>query len=110
MNDILTECFPLYRGDDYVFHGWDDGAEKNVIGFYNRQKINPQEPDLRLFYTSASGREEKPFLSLWLKTSRTGRKYLIGNSDGVCYVGLIHFNRLDDSEPYLTIYYVIKAN
>ena len=104
MKDILIEMFPLYRNDDKTFSGFDECEEKNVIGKYNIGKVNPLEPDLRLYYSG----EEKDFLSLWVKTSSNGKKYLIGNRNGVSYIGLIHFNRLQESDPYLTIYYVIK--
>lgn len=107
MNDSLIEYFSLFRDESFIFHGEDEG--KRVIGLYNRGKINPKEPDLRLYYFNAAGeREEREFLALWTKESKTGRKYLIGNKDGVHYVGLINFNRLDNSEPYLTIYWVLK--
>ena len=110
MKDILMECFPLYRNDQKVFTGYDDENGKNVIGFYNIAKINPKEPDLRLYYSDKGRREEKEFLSLWLKKSVNDRPYLIGNKNGFCYIGLIHFNRVSESDPYMTIYLVMKIN
>lgn len=109
--DILIEMFSLFRDENFNFHGADDETGQNIIGFYNRYKINPKEPDLKLYYYNSAGKEKEPFLSLWCKVSeRTGRKYLIGNKDGVCYLGLLNLNRLDETEPYLTIYYVIKEH
>lgn len=111
--DILTEIIKLYRDEHFMFHGIEDGGEgKRVLGIYNRGKVNPKEPDLRLYYYDeyTGYRSEREFLALWVKESRTGRKYLIGNKDGICYIGLINLNRFDDTEPYLTIYYVIKFN
>lgn len=105
MKDILVECFPLYRDKDMVFHGFDEETGKNVIGKYNRGKLNPKEPDLRLYYPG----EDKEFLSLWLKESAKGIPYLIGNRNGCSYIGLIHFNKLSDEEPYLTVYFVLKT-
>lgn len=108
--DILIELFSLFRDESFNFHGIDEENGKTVIGFYNRQKINPKEPDLKLYYWSAEdAKDDEPFLSLWCKVSeRTGRKYLIGNKDGLCYIGLLNLNRLDNTEPYLTIYIVLK--
>lgn len=106
MKDLLVECFPLFRNDDKIFTGYDEEKEKSVIGRYNLGKVNPMEPDLRLYYSG----EDKDFLSLWLKTSGSGRPYLIGNRNGSSYVGLINLNRLEASDPYLTIYIVIKLN
>lgn len=110
--DCLIECFPLFRDEHFNFSGVDEENGKTVLGFYNRQKINPNEPDLKLYYWSAEhAKSDEPFLSLWCKVSdRTGRKYLIGNKNGVCYIGLLNLNRLDESEPYLTIYIVLKEN
>lgn len=106
--DRLMEMFSLYRDEHLNFYGNDNGIQ--IQGFYNRGKINPLEPDLRLYYIKNGRREEKEFLSLWCKVSRTGRKYLIGNVEGVCYVGLINFNRLEASDPYLTIYFKLTNN
>jgi hypothetical protein len=106
IKDTLMECFSLFRDNEtYSFYGYDEEEGKSIIGKYNRQKINPREPDLRLYYTG----EEKEFLSLWVKIGKTGRKYLIGNKNGFHYVGLINFNPLDESEPYLKIFIVIKG-
>lgn len=110
--DLLCECFHLYRDENFLFRGVDEGYSepRQVIGCYNRGKVNPKEPDLRLYYfdENTGERSEREFLALWVKISRTGRKYLIGNSNGICYIGLINLNRFDDTEPYLTIYYVMK--
>lgn len=107
--DMLIECFSLQRDEYFTFFGNDEG--RIIQGLYNRSKINPLEPDLRLYYISEDGeREDREFLALWLKLSRTGRKYLIGNKNGNCYIGLLNLNRLDDSDPYITIYQVLKFN
>ena len=105
MKDILIECFPLYRKQDLTFSGYDEETGKNVIGKYNRGKLNPKEPDLRLYYSG----EDKEFLSLWLKESAKGIPYLIGNRNGISYIGLIHFNKISEEDPYLTIYSVLKT-
>lgn len=105
--DTLVLLYDLYRDDHYVFRGYDEGKEKSVIGYYNVSKINPEEPDLRIYYAGQDRRGQEA-LAMWCKVSRTGRKYLIGNSNGICYIGLINFNRLSDSDPYMQIYYVMK--
>lgn len=107
--DMLIECFTLQRDENFIFHGIDEG--QIIQGLYNRSKINPKEPDLRLYHISKYGeRDDREFLALWLKTSQTGRKYLIGNRDGLCYLGLLNLNRLSEDEPYITIYQVLKFN
>lgn len=105
MKDILIECFPLYRNKDLIFTGYDEESGKDVIGKYNRGKLNPKEPDLRLYHPG----EDKEFLSLWLKESAKGVPYLIGNRNGNSYIGLIHFNKISEEDPYLTVYLVLKT-
>ena len=111
MRDMLIECFSLYRNEDLIFHGRDEDG-RIIHGYYNRGKINAKEPDLRLYYDGNNRTTGGEFLSLWMKISKTGRKYLIGNDkeNGICYIGLLNLNRFDDSEPYLTIYQVLKFN
>lgn len=105
--DKLITCSQLYREEEtFTFYG--EFEERSIIGKYNRSKVNPKEPDLRLYYRDAPP-GTKEFLALWLKESPiTGRRYLIGNADGMQYVGFINDNRLDDNEPYLTLCYVLK--
>lgn len=108
MKDILIEIFKLYRNEDLIFYGEDEEGER-YRGFYNTSKVNPKEPDLRIYRADEPRQAGREYLSLWLKTSASGRKYLIGNQDGICYIGLINQNRFDANEPYLTINYVIKT-
>ena len=108
--DRLVECFQLYRNQYQQFTGFDEDIGKRIIGCYNLGKINPKEPDLRLYYVGERGRvEEREFLAFWLKKSKRGRPYLIGNKNGLCYIGIIHINRFSEDDPYMTIYLVMKT-
>lgn len=107
--DQLMFLFELYRDEQHVFHGYDEEEEKTVFGYYNTGKINPKEPDLRIYYGDQDRSTETEYLAMWCKISHTGRKYLIGNRDGTCYIGLINLNRLSESDPYITIYLVMKT-
>lgn len=108
MSDLLLSEFDLYRDENFIFHGEDEETGRQIVGYYNRQKVNKNEPDLRLYYDNDKANGALEFLALWLKVSETGRKYLIGNRDGFCFVGFINSNRLDESEPYISICRVIK--
>lgn len=109
MKDILIEFLKLYRDDNYIFYGADEDGEQ-YRGFYNTSKVNPKEPDLRLYRADEPRQAGREFLSLWCKIGKTGRRYLIGNKDGICYIGLINLNRFEADEPYLTICEVMKIN
>ena len=110
MKDMLIEMAQLRKNDDFVTYNgvWCPETEKEcaISGVPNRGKINPKEPDFRLYRPG----ERNEFISLWKKVSKAGRKYLIGNKDGCCYIGLFNFNKFSDSDPDITVYRVLKFN
>lgn len=82
-----------------------DGQE--LRGFYNTDKKNLKEPDLRIYRVDGDGNLDKEtFLSLWCNASDTGKKYLTGKLEEKRVVGFI--NEKADSknkQPYLSIYW-----
>ena len=86
----------------------DDGTFENecyVTGFYNTEKKNLKEPDLRIYARDDEGNLSKePFLSLWCNATKNGKKILSGKLNGKRVIGFI---KADASEkhPYISVYY-----
>lgn len=75
-----------------------------LIGYYNTNKKNPKEPDLRVFVKLGS--ENLELASLWCNVSeKTGNKYLSGKLiDGTKLIGF--FNKVEEGskKPNVLIY------
>lgn len=98
----LKESFVLWKntskeGKAY-FTGRTDGKSK-VTGFYNTNKKNPKEPDLRVI-----DKEDKSFASLWCNVGKNEKKYLSGTLEsGQKIVGF--FAKVEDEKkPFIRVY------
>lgn len=89
-------------GDVYYSGKSKDGQK--YVGFINKNKKNPKEPDLRV-YLSGDNKEE--YVSLWCNTSKSNTKYLSGKKDGKQYLGF--FNKADGNKPELKIYESLES-
>lgn len=105
----LQEVFAMWKetskeGKTY-FTGKVDGTQ--VRGFYNRNKKNPNEPDIRIYELDGEGelaKEEK--LCLWCNATEKGTKYLNGKLDGKRVVGFINEKATkENKQPYFTVYF-----
>ena len=78
---------------------------KGIVGFFNTNKKNPKEPDMRVYYTDEEGKAQKePFVSMWCNVSKNGKKYLTGKLDGERLVGFINESG-NEKRPYVSVYY-----
>lgn len=99
-----TEIIALWRktskaGKTY-FSGKDStGVE--LTGFYNINKSNDKAPVLRVYKRDDINKE---VLAMWLKTAKSGVKYLTGKYDGKNVVGFINDKPKNEKSPYIRIY------
>lgn len=106
----LKQVFAMWKrtsknGKTY-FSGKDiDGRE--IRGFYNTDKANPKEPDIRIYHLTESGELEKEvYISLWCNAKENGKKYLSGKLDGLRVVGFINSKATaENKQPYFSVYW-----
>lgn len=106
----LRQVFAMWKrasknGNTY-FSG-KDAEGKEIRGFYNTDKKNPNEPDIRIYHLTESGELEKePFISLWCNAKESGKKYLSGKIDGKRVVGFINTkSTAENKQPYFSVYW-----
>lgn len=98
------------KGSVYFSGKFADGytgpeGEQNLTAFYNTDKKNLKEPDIRIYTRDEDGDLSKePFLSLWCNASKNGNKYLSGKLDGKKVVGFINIEA-DEKHPYIKVYW-----
>ena len=104
----LQGVFALWRrksqNGNVYFSGKTEGGS-NLIGFYNTDKKNLKEPDLRVYAKDTEGGLSKdPFVSLWVNATNSGKKLLSGKLEGKKLIGFINASA-DEKNPYISVYY-----
>lgn len=100
----MEQVFALWKaktkkGRTYLTGKTAEGTQ--LVGFFNTNKKNPNEPDARI-YLSKDMKEE--YCSLWCNVSDKGNKYLSGKVDGKRVIGFINGN-VESKRPYISVYY-----
>lgn len=104
----MEQVFALWKrtskaGNTY-FTG-QDAYGLNLRGFFNTNKKNPKEPDLRVYAVEDSETLSKEeYISLWCNVSKNGNKFLTGKMGGKRVVGFIRKSD-NDKAPYVTVYF-----
>lgn len=108
----LKEAFVLWKkeskaGNDYLngFLVDENGNKVFLNGFFNTNKKNPKEPDIRVVTSVAEGEESIEVASLWENVSEgKGTRYLTGSTnDKEKLVGF--YGKEVESRPYIRAYY-----
>lgn len=79
-----------------------------VKGFFNKEKKNPKEPDIRIYISADNGDLSKEeYCSLWCNVSEaSGKKYLSGKLGEDCVVGFFNDKaEIGGTIPYINVYF-----
>lgn len=99
-NEIIALWRKTSKAGKTYFSGMDaTGVE--LTGFYNINKDNDKAPVLRVYKRDDINKE---VLAMWLKTAKSGVKYLSGKYDGKNVVGFINDKPKNEKAPYIRIY------
>lgn len=78
----------------------------NVVGFFNTNKKNPNEPDVRIYEQTDKGSKlENEIIALWENISKNGNKYLTGNDNEGKKVVAFYGDVNEEKRPFVRIYY-----
>lgn len=103
----MTPVFALWKktakdGKPYFTGKTELGQD--LTAFFNGNKKNPKEPDLRVYTRDAEGNLSKePYISMWCNVSKSQRKYLSGKIGDKRVVGFINDNA-GGKRPYISVY------
>ena len=82
--------------------------DDKITGFFNKEKQNPKEPDIRLYTRDEEGNTSKEvFCSLWCNVKDgSDKKYLSGKIDDKRVVGFFNSKaEVNGIIPYINIYF-----
>lgn len=108
----LKEAFVLWNheskaGSDYLTGYISEDKDSNLIAFYNTNKKNANEPDIRV-YLSSNDEKEKALTSvcsLWENIGKNNKRYLSGTTDENERIVAFYNDKSQDKRPYIRAYY-----
>ena len=109
----LKEAFVLWKkksskGADYLngFFTNENGDKVYLTGFFNTNKKNPKEPDIRVVTSVNEGEESIEVASLWESVSETkGTRYLTGSTNDKEKLVAFYGEENQEARPYIRAYY-----
>lgn len=109
----LREVFALFKAESTTGLEYLYGQLKNdkgevicqLRGWFNKDKKNPKEPDIRVYERDAEGNQGEVIASLWSNVSKNDVKYMTGitneNEKLVAWFG----KEFETKRPYIRVYY-----
>lgn len=107
----LKEAFVLWenngiKGNKYL-KGFTSKELDNMtlVGFYNTNKKNPKEPDIRVCTVNKDGKADKEVASLWENIGKNENRYLTGTTDEKEKLVGWYNNGSNEKAPYIRVYF-----
>ena len=106
----LKELFVLWaktsKNDlDYLSGKVSDTDEDiYLVGYYNTNKKNPNEPDIRVYNLDTEGKQDHVVCSLWTNLSKNGTEYLSGITDENEKVVAFYGDKENEKRPIIRVY------
>ena len=109
----LQEAFVLWKnksksGNDYLKGSTPtdkDGKKTGLIAYFNSNKKNPKEPDIRV-YSLVDGEQDIEVASLWESVSEgKGTRYLTGTTNDKEKLVAFYGKENQEMRPYIRAYY-----
>lgn len=107
----LVECLSLWiseskNGNEYLSGKLSsDLGGSRVIGYFNTNKKNPKEPDVRVYTLDNEGKQDKEIASLWENVSKNEIRYLTGTSDEKEKLLGFYGDKDQVKLPYIRVYF-----
>ena len=105
----LKEAFALWNntaksGSEYLTGKCDD---MKLIGFFNKEKKNEKEPDIRIYIIENDEISKEAVASLWKNISKGGNYYLSGtDNENNKLVGFYNTKFIEfPNRPFIRVYY-----
>lgn len=105
----LKEAFALWQHVSKEGNSYLTGSVENMklIGFYNKNKKNEKEPDIRVYSVENDEISKEAVASLWKNLSKDNKYYLTGtDNEGLKLVGFYNDNIIEyPNRPVVRVYY-----
>ena len=75
----------------------------DVVAYYNTNKKNPNEPDIKIYESNENGIGAE-LVTLWDKLSKKETKYLSGKTNENEQVVAYYGNEFEEKRPFIRVY------
>ena len=102
----LEEAFALWKNKSksgYDYLSGNDLHKNKLVGYFNTNKKNPKEPDIRVYGTDSDGKQVKEVASLWSTVSKNDKQFLTGSTSDK--EKLVAFFDGKEKHPYIRAYF-----
>ena len=109
----LREAFALWiaeatTGTKYLY-GQLKNEKGEVVcslrGWFNKNKKNPNEPDIRIYERDVEGNQGEELACLWDHISKNSVRYLSGYTNEKEELVAYYNKDKEDNKPYIRVYY-----
>lgn len=107
----LTEAFALWlhksKANNEYLSGLTTFENGNVrlVGYFNTNKKNPKEPDIRVYSLNDEGNQDIEVADLWENISKQETRYLSGSTNDKEKLVGFYGDKKEDKKPYIRVYF-----
>lgn len=104
----LDEAFVLWeqkseKGLEYLTGH--DLNKKRLLGFFENNKKNEKQPDIRVYNVDDEGKRKEEVCVLWITKSKEGKLYLTGLTNEDEKIIAFYCEEKNETSPYLKAYF-----
>lgn len=107
----LTEAFALWlhksKANNEYLSGLTTSENGNVrlVGYFNTNKKNPKEPDIRVYSLDGEGNQDIEVADLWENVSKQDTRYLSGSTNDKEKLVGFYGDKKEEKRPYVRVYF-----
>ena len=107
----FTEAFVLWlhksKVDNEYLSGLTTAENGNVrlVGYFNTNKKNPKEPDIRVYSLNGEGNQDIEVADLWENESKQYTRYLSGTTNDKEKLVGFYGDKKEEKRPYIRVYF-----
>ena len=107
----ITEAFALWlhksKADNEYLSGLTTPENGNVrlVGYFNTNKKNPKEPDIRVYSLNGEGNQDIEVADLWENVSKQDTRYLSGTTNDKEKLVGFYGDKKEEKRPYIRVYF-----
>lgn len=107
----LTEAFALWlhksKANNEYLSGLttSENGDVRLVGYFNTNKKNPKEPDIRVYSLNDEGNQDIEVADLWENISKQETRYLSGTTNDKEKLVGFYGDKKEEKRPYIRVYF-----
>ena len=84
---------------------FDENGNVRLVGYFNTNKKNPKEPDIRVYSLNNEGNQDIEVADLWENISKQETRYLSGSTNDKEKLVGFYGDKKEEKRPYIRVYF-----